>query len=103
MLKKLKLAGRTVLITGGGGGIGAAVAAKLADRGANIVVTGRSQSRLERATASLPKARLLVVTADVTDAARMRHVIDAAVVRFGHSMTPSARSRSSTSSSPTPA
>jgi NAD(P)-dependent dehydrogenase (short-subunit alcohol dehydrogenase family) len=84
MPTKLNLPGKTALITGGAGGIGAAVAAKLAERSTNIVLTDLSQDRLDRGAASLPRASLLAVAADVTDATAMQQVVDAAVERFEH-------------------
>jgi len=84
MATRLQLSGRTALITGGGGGIGAAVAAKLAERGTNIVITDLSQDRLDRAAVSLPRTSVLAVAADVTDATAMQQVVDAAVERFEH-------------------
>jgi short-subunit dehydrogenase len=46
-VKGLDLAGRSVLLTGATGGIGAATARALAARGAAVVVTGRRAERLE--------------------------------------------------------
>ncbi|MGP7999326.1 MAG: SDR family NAD(P)-dependent oxidoreductase [Streptosporangiaceae bacterium] len=48
--------GRTVLITGGTGGIGLSVARDLAARGARVVVTGRDQSRGAAAAAAIRAA-----------------------------------------------
>lgn len=45
--------GKTVLITGGTGGIGYATARNLARRGARIIVTGRNQTRGEQAAAAI--------------------------------------------------
>lgn len=70
------LAGRTALVTGGGRGIGAAIAEALAARGARVVVTGRSTTELEnvaRATGGL------AMRADLAD----RASLDALVARLG--------------------
>lgn len=63
------LAGKHALVTGGSRGIGAAIAAALAARGAAVTVLGRDGAALEAVAASLP--RTCVVTADVTDAASL--------------------------------
>src|SRR5882757_5133640 len=58
--------GRVALVTGGGKGIGAAIAARLKADGAKVAITGRDVEALLRvaaATGALP------VVADVTDAA----------------------------------
>ena len=41
------LAGKRALVTGGGRGIGAAIARELAGAGAHVIVCGRSQPDLE--------------------------------------------------------
>ncbi len=46
-------AGRTAVITGGGSGIGKAVARELAGLGAIVVIAGRKKARLEEAAADL--------------------------------------------------
>ncbi|MPS71331.1 SDR family NAD(P)-dependent oxidoreductase [Novosphingobium aerophilum] len=45
----LKIAGKTALVTGSTAGIGLAIAARLADEGAEVVVTGRNQAKLDAA------------------------------------------------------
>jgi len=64
----MPLAGRHALVTGGGRGIGAAIAAALAGAGARVTLLGRTTEEIRRTAANLP-GDALAVTADVTDAA----------------------------------
>jgi uncharacterized oxidoreductase len=48
------LAGESVLVTGGSEGIGLGLARRFLERGAKVLVTGRSQTKLEAATRALP-------------------------------------------------
>lgn len=66
------LDGWSVLVTGGGSGIGLACAQRLAADGAAVTLCGRSAARLARAalavrSAGVPADRVRVVAADVTD------------------------------------
>nr|ANM86577.1 putative short-chain dehydrogenase/reductase [Cladonia uncialis subsp. uncialis]AUW31360.1 putative short-chain dehydrogenase/reductase [Cladonia uncialis subsp. uncialis] len=70
---RLSTSGKTVLITGGGYGIGAGIARSFARSSAsNIILTGRTLSRLNEHKASLeaefPKTKVQVFTMDITDA-----------------------------------
>ena len=47
------MTGKTVLITGGTGGIGRAAAIGLASMGARVGITGRDQARADRAAAEI--------------------------------------------------
>lgn len=47
----MKLAGKTALVTGGTDGIGKAIAARLRDKGAHVIVSGRDPGRLAIARA----------------------------------------------------
>lgn len=58
------LSGRHALITGGGTGIGAAIARALAGEGAAVSLAGRRKEPLAQVAASLPNAN--VVVADIT-------------------------------------
>jgi NAD(P)-dependent dehydrogenase (short-subunit alcohol dehydrogenase family) len=63
------LAGRTALITGGGRGIGRAVALALAGAGARVLLTGRTEATLEEAVLAVETAggEALAFPADVSD------------------------------------
>jgi NAD(P)-dependent dehydrogenase (short-subunit alcohol dehydrogenase family) len=58
------LTGSHALITGGGTGIGAAIARALAGEGAAISIAGRRKAPLDAVAASLPKA--IAIVADIT-------------------------------------
>lgn len=78
-----RLEGRTALVTGGGSGIGAAIARRLADEGATVTVTGRRAQPLREVAASLPAGRARAVQADVTSEEDVARAIDAAA-DLGH-------------------
>jgi citronellol/citronellal dehydrogenase len=59
------LAGQVVLVTGGGSGIGLAIAGECASLGARVAIGGRSQPRLDDAAASLRAAGADVFAAPV--------------------------------------
>jgi len=67
----IDLSGRTALVTGSTQGIGAAIATRLADAGAAVVVNGRGQERVDAAVDRLrdavPAARVRGIAADVAD------------------------------------
>jgi NADP-dependent 3-hydroxy acid dehydrogenase YdfG len=63
-----KLTGQTALVTGGGSGIGLAVARLLLDEGARVAISGRDAAKLQRAAQKLDAgARVLYCTADISD------------------------------------
>jgi len=79
------LGGRIALVTGGSRGIGAAIAALLAEHGAAVVVSGRDADRLQHAVQELQE-RGAAVHGVVADAARREDVdrlVEAAKERFG--------------------
>jgi len=75
------LEGAHALVTGGGTGIGAAIAARLNSAGARITVAGRRLEPLEKVADSLSEAQAL--SFDVTDEAAVEAGLATAVERFG--------------------
>lgn len=75
---------RTVIVTGGGSGIGFAVAKAFLDRGDNVVLNGRTESKLRDAAKKLGHAdQIAIVPGDITQAATGQRLVDIAVERFG--------------------
>jgi rhamnulose-1-phosphate aldolase/alcohol dehydrogenase len=78
------LATRVALVTGGGSGIGAAVARRLAAEGACVVVADRDERAARAVAAGIGPADVATaVTADVTDAAAVAAAVEAAVLAYG--------------------
>ncbi|PAK12328.1 SDR family NAD(P)-dependent oxidoreductase [Burkholderia ubonensis] len=80
-----RFAGRTILITGGGTGMGKAAALRLAREGANVVIAGRRAGEIDAVAQAIAAAggQALAVPTDVTDDAQVRRLIARAVDRFG--------------------
>lgn len=70
------LEGRTALVTGGGSGLGSAIAAALHAQGAEVVVVGRDESKLRQVVDRLGE-RSRMLTCDVADAASVDALRDA--------------------------
>jgi 3-oxoacyl-[acyl-carrier protein] reductase len=79
------LDGRTAIVTGGTRGIGAAVAALLAEHGAAVVVSGRDAARLQKAVQELEERGASVhgVVADVAKREDADRLVEAAKERYG--------------------
>jgi NAD(P)-dependent dehydrogenase (short-subunit alcohol dehydrogenase family) len=77
--------GKTAVITGGASGIGLAVAHRLGQEGANVVIADVEEEALARANTALDNAGIPVeaVQTDVTDRAQITALADAAEARFG--------------------
>ena len=73
---------RHALVTGGGQGIGAAIAQALVARGLNVTVLGRRLAVVQ-ALADTDPEHLHAVSADVADAAQVAEAVASAEARFG--------------------
>ncbi len=82
------LEGMAFLVTGGGTGIGAACAARLAADGAAVTICGRTASKLEDAAKKIEAAaghggRVQVVTGDVTNEDDVKRIVARAAAMTG--------------------
>ncbi|HEY1250364.1 MAG TPA: SDR family oxidoreductase [Thermoanaerobaculia bacterium] len=82
------LAGRSLVVTGGGSGLGLAMAKCFAGYGARVTIAGRKRERLETAAKEIEAAAreggaVALFPADVRDAAQADALIRHAVERFG--------------------
>ena len=73
----MSVAGRVALITGGGRGIGAAIAQRLGEEGARVAVTARSRGEVESVARGLRGRGIdaLALVCDVTDETRVAALV----------------------------
>ena len=79
----ISLKGRVALVTGGGTGIGRAIAEAFAFAGAKLVLTGRREDPLRRAVEEIGPANARAVTGDVTVSEDRQRMLAAAESTFG--------------------
>ena len=84
MLPEFSLEGRTAIVTGGGRGIGRAIALVLAEAGANVVVSARTQSEIVQTAKEVEALgrRALAVQADVSSSSQVDAMVEQALGRF---------------------
>lgn len=75
------LEGKTALVTGGGTGIGAAIAKRFVEEGAKVCITGRRKEKLEE-QARLLDVSVLAIPGDVSNFDDVKRMV-AAAVEFG--------------------
>jgi len=83
MPKELPLSRKVALITGAGGGIGKAIADKLAAEGANVVLTDINEESLVTANATYKRDVSTYAVCDVTDTESIASAYKKACLEFG--------------------
>jgi NAD(P)-dependent dehydrogenase (short-subunit alcohol dehydrogenase family) len=78
----MKLKGKTALITGGGTGIGTAIAERFVAEGAKICISGRRQEMLDKVARSLPAGTVATCSGDVTKYEDVKRMVEKALT-FG--------------------
>jgi short-subunit dehydrogenase len=83
--RRIKVAGKVAVITGGSRGIGLQVAHELARKGAKLLVCARDEGELRLAQEDLERhgGDVLAVTCDVTSVEQVGNVVYQAIERFG--------------------
>lgn len=74
---------RVAIVTGGGSGIGAATARRLADEGARVVITGRTRETLDEVASHDAPGSIVARTLDVSDAGAVQKTVDGVADEFG--------------------
>ena len=73
-----RFAGKTVIVTGAGSGIGRATASRIAREGGRVVAVDVSQERLDEFAGEHEGADIVTLVADITDDAKIAEIVAAA-------------------------
>src|SRR4051812_27485459 len=85
VLERFRLDGKVAVVTGAGRGIGAATALALAEAGADVLLSARTEEQLREVAAQVEKLgqRAHVVAADLNDLDAVAALADVAVSSLG--------------------
>jgi meso-butanediol dehydrogenase / (S,S)-butanediol dehydrogenase / diacetyl reductase len=78
----MKLEGKVALVTGGGTGIGAAIAERFVAEGARVCITGRRKEMLDKVASRLPADAVTTCPGDVANPADIENMISR-TIKFG--------------------
>jgi meso-butanediol dehydrogenase/(S,S)-butanediol dehydrogenase/diacetyl reductase len=78
-----RFAGKVVIVTGGGSGIGAAAALRFADEDATVVIAGRTKEKLDAVAEQDRHNRVAVRVVDVADEATVTELVDEVAQTYG--------------------
>lgn len=79
----MRFAGKVVIVTGAGSGIGEGTARRFSQEGAVVVLIGNHSRNIEAVAKDLPPDRTLTRVADVSKWRQMESAVNAVVKRFG--------------------
>lgn len=85
MLEKLSLDGKTIVITGGGTGLGREMTLAMARAGADLVIASRRIGPIEEIAALAVEMgrRAFAISTDVTDSAQVKNLFEKTLEEFG--------------------
>jgi NAD(P)-dependent dehydrogenase (short-subunit alcohol dehydrogenase family) len=86
MLREDALKGKTIVITGGGTGLGKAMGVYFLKLGANLVITSRKQDVLQKTADEMEEktgGKVLAVACDVREVAQVENVLAKTLEKFG--------------------
>ena len=87
MLRDDALKGKTIVVTGGGSGLGKAMSTYFLELGANVVITSRNMEKLENTAKELEEktgGKVLPVQCDVRNYDEVEAMVNASVSKFGN-------------------
>src|SRR5215210_6449868 len=81
----MKLDGKATIVTGGGRGIGRAIALRFAAEGAAVIVSGTTKESIDAVAEEIRErgGQSLALVADVADESQVEHMISATLSKFG--------------------
>ncbi len=86
MLKENALKGKTIIVTGGGTGLGRSMGTYFLELGANLLITSRKFEVLEKAAAEMEEqtgGKVLPVACDIREYDQIENVLNQCIARFG--------------------